>query len=95
MSMVEDGKERYIKANQPEVYARYEKRVAEIKDFYAVSAPSNVLKRWLQRVLMQRDTARAKREIYGDDNFYLTLGDQLKRLTVDIKKNLQAYFFSE
>ena len=69
---VENGKERYVAANQQEVYERYEKRVAEIKEFYAASAPRSFLKRWLQRVWMQRDVARVKRELFGSDILYFS-----------------------
>ena len=69
---VEDGKERYLEANLPEVYERYEKRVAEIKDLYAVSAQGSFSKRWLQRMLMLRDIARVKHELFGSDILYFS-----------------------
>lgn len=72
--LVSDGEKRYAEANSSELQDRYEQRVTEIKDRYTASAQPGVLRRWVQYLAVRREIARAKREVFGEDNLYFNPG---------------------
>ena len=67
-----DGHKDYMKANLSELQRTYEHRVAEIKSRYANLQNANVVTGHPQRLVMRWEIVRAKREVFGEDNFYLS-----------------------